>query len=98
MPLLRLRDATATKCALSAENAASMATHYLLDRRAAANAWRLLAANRAPGKQAPARGIEARMRLLSDEELLFSKRRGVVERRRHAFVAMEDRQASRRES
>jgi hypothetical protein len=37
------------------------------------------------------------MRLLSDEELLFSKRRRVVERRRHAFVAMEDRQASQRE-
>jgi hypothetical protein len=35
--------------------------------------------------------VKARIRLLSDEELLFSKRRGVVERSRHAFVAVEDR-------
>jgi len=38
------------------------------------------------------------MRLLSDEELPSGKRRDVVERTRLAFVAMEDRQASRRES
>jgi hypothetical protein len=38
------------------------------------------------------------MRLLSDEDLLFSKRRGAVERRCHAFVAMEDRQAKVGES
>jgi hypothetical protein len=58
----------------------------------AAAAW-----TTAPRPQAEA-AFTARMRLLSGEELPFSKRRGVVERRRHAFVAMEDRQASRRES
>ena len=42
--------------------------------------------------------VKARMRLLSDEDLLFSKRRGAVERRCHAFVAMEDRQAKVGES
>ena len=97
IPDVGLRDAVLPSAfdSVVAEEDSNRRAHrqpaYALDRRAqrASRGLRLpLGARRIEA------AVKARMRLLSDEELPFSKRRGVVERRRHAFAAMEDRQAS----